>query len=224
MAKNVIIGILSLLVVALVADSVWLHINCCRQQENIATLAHAGDFQFMDGKLVLNDKTPTAPNTEKFALTTDNVINYVFSTTTVDGERVTTATETNTTAMVLGNTFTRNTDYTIPIVIANNPVVNGLEYSYWRAVGYNGYDNCHVPNLYNAAYFLEKAIPFDTQKLESESSLRSAISAIINILSTLRITYMHVGEAGMVIGVDGTKSPAGIPRNAPDPPAQQNSP
>ena len=56
MAKNVIIGILSLLVVALIADSVWLHINCCRQQENIAALAHAGDFRFTsEGKLVLND-------------------------------------------------------------------------------------------------------------------------------------------------------------------------
>ena len=39
MAKNVIIGILSLLVVALVADCVWLHINCQRQQEDIAALA-----------------------------------------------------------------------------------------------------------------------------------------------------------------------------------------
>ena len=39
MAKNVIIGILSLLVVALIADCVWLHINCQRQQEDIAALA-----------------------------------------------------------------------------------------------------------------------------------------------------------------------------------------
>ena len=224
MAKNVIIGILSLLVVALVADSVWLHINCCRQQENIATLAHDGDFKFMDGKLVLNDKRPTAPDTEKFALTNGNVTNYTFSTSTVNGKRVTTATAVNSKAMVLKDTFTRNTDYTIPIVIANNPVVNGIEYGYWRAVGYNGYDNCHAPNLYNAGYYLENAIPYDTQTLENEGSLRSAILEIIHILSTLRITYMHVGEAGMVIGVDGTKSPAGIPRNAPDPPAQQNSP
>ena len=38
MVKNVIIGILSVLVVALVADCVWLHINCQRQQEDIAAL------------------------------------------------------------------------------------------------------------------------------------------------------------------------------------------
>ena len=39
MTKNVIIGILSVVVVALVADCVWLHINCQRQQEDIAALA-----------------------------------------------------------------------------------------------------------------------------------------------------------------------------------------
>ena len=39
MAKNVIIGILSVLVVALVADCVWLHVSSQRQQEDIAVLA-----------------------------------------------------------------------------------------------------------------------------------------------------------------------------------------
>ena len=43
MTKNLIIGFLSVVVLALVADCVWLHVNCQRQQEDIAALAKDQD-------------------------------------------------------------------------------------------------------------------------------------------------------------------------------------
>ena len=43
MTKNLIIGFLSVAVLALAADCVWLHVNCQRQQEDIAALAKDQD-------------------------------------------------------------------------------------------------------------------------------------------------------------------------------------
>ena len=222
MAKNVIIGILSLLVVALVADSVWLHINCCRQQENIAALAHAGDFQFMDGKLVLNDKTPTAPDTGEFAMGSAQVTNYSFGQTgTPDWTPISKQ------AMVLKNTFRRNCDYTLPVVISHDMenYEDNDTYNTWSTAGYNGYSNCRTLHLADTASTLEEAITHSgsTSTLASPGALKSVLSDILRILGSLRLVYMHIGNAGMVIGVDGSKTSSGIARRT-DPSAQPDSP
>ena len=40
---------------------------------------------------------------------------------------------------------------------------------------------------------------------------------IIRVLETFRQTYLHIGKAGMIIGVDGTNTTTSITRRAPTP-------
>ena len=220
MAKNVIIGILSLLVVALVADSVWLHINCRRQQENIAALAHDGDFKSISvGKLALNDVKATTGGQidEDFALSGDSDPGFVG----------------------LWATFNREKDYTLPIIIAHDPGAGGKN-AIWSTIGekvngtnYLGYSSApHIQDIENRINC--KAFPEGNPYVTiggtrhyvtgiNVGELSNALFSILDILATFRQTYLHIGKAGMVIGVDGNKSASGITRRT-DPPAQQDNP
>jgi len=188
--------------------------------------AHDGDFKFKsDGKLVLNDET----STDTFALTADSVTKYDYANNTL-GDPVTT------TDVVLKDMFTRNCDYTLPIVIADDQNVTGNNTDFaWSSIGFDGYSNCRRPILRWARYDIEEALAAaesatttanttDEKLRTSVEFLYDSILRILLLLGTFRLTYMHIGKAGMVTGVDNTKSaPPGNQRHT-DQPAQQSSP
>lgn len=147
--------------------------------------AHDGDFKFKsDGKLVLND-AKAASGGDVFAITPGT---YPQNSS-------------------LDKTFARNSDYTLPVLAAHDTTGN-----YWTKdtgrQSFLGHANGIRTELLITK--LSAAIPGGTDV--DPAGLHSLLGMIIDVLATFRQTYMHIGRAGMIIGVDGTKTASGIGR------------
>lgn len=101
----------------------------------------------------------------------------------------------------LDKTFARNSDYTLPVLAAHDTTGE-----YWTTDGGRAPFLGEANGIRTAPLFdqLYAAIPQGGDVVPEK--LYTLFTTIISVLATFRQTYMHIGRAGMIIGIDGTKS------------------